>query len=123
MAHSNKHPLLRPSKEERRRREATLDRLSTLELAQMLDKQRLFQAVNPLQAQAHSDTLPNQHSSLPMVCHNSQHTDSQATQTQRRNSRPQHMVSLLTASPHTKLLKLDTLSSLRLAVPSQVCRA
>jgi len=123
MAHSNKHPLPRPSKEERRRREATLDRLSTLELAQMLDKQRLLQAVNPLQAQAHSDTLPKQHSSLPMVCRNSQHMVSQATQTQRRNSRPQHTVNLLTASPRTKLLKLDTLSSLRLVVPSQVSRA
>jgi hypothetical protein len=122
MAHSNKRPLLHQLKEERKRKEATLARLLTLELAQMLDKQRLLQAVNPLQAQAHSDTLPK-HNSLPMVCRNSQHTDSQATQIQRHNRRRQHTASLLMVSPPTMLLKLDTLSNLRLVVSSQVYRA
>ena len=90
----------------------------------VLERRQLLQAVNPLQAQAHSDTLPKQHSSLPTVCHNSQHMDSQATQTQRRNSRPPHMASLLMASPPAmKLLRLDTLSSPRLVLPSRVCRA
>jgi hypothetical protein len=57
-----------------------------------------------------------------MVCHNSQHMDSQVMPTQRRNSRPPRTASLLMASPPTKLL-LDTLSSLRLVLLSLVSRA
>lgn len=59
-----------------------------------------------------------------MVCHNSQHMDSQATQTQRRNSRPPHTASLRTASPPAmKLLRPDILSSPHPVLPSQVFKA
>ena len=123
MAHNNKPPLRHPQLEARRR-EHTLARLLTLARAQTQARPPLLQAVNPLQAQAHSDTLANKHSSLPMACPNSQHMDSQATPTQRRNSRPQHMVSLRTVSPLAmKLLRLDTLSSPHLVSPSRVFRA
>jgi hypothetical protein len=121
MAHSNRVPLRRRQLEERRR-EHTLARRSTLDKAQMLDRPPLLQAVSQHQAQAHSETLPNKHSNLLMVCHNSQHTASQATQTQRRNSRPQHTASLRTANPlATKRLRPDILSSPHLF--SQVFRA
>jgi hypothetical protein len=122
MAHSNRVPLRRRQLEERRR-EHTLARLSTLDKAQMLARPPLLQAVSQHQAQAHSDTLPNKHNSLPMVCRNSQHMDSQATQTQRRNSRPQHTASLRTANPlATKRLRPDTLSSPHLVLLSRVFR-
>jgi hypothetical protein len=121
MAHSNRVPLRRRQLEERRR-EHTLARLSTLDKAQMLARPPLLQAVSQHQAQAHSDTLPK-HNSLPMVCRNSQHMDSQATQIQRRNSRPQHTASLHTANPLAmRLPRPDTLSSPHLEQLSRVFR-
>lgn len=113
MEHSSRLPPQRPQLEAKRR-EHTLVRPLTSDLAQMQASLPL-QAVNLPQAQAHSDTLLSKHSSLRTACPNSQHMDSLATQTQPRNSR--HMASLRTASQlATRLLRPDTLSSpLRLA--------
>lgn len=118
MAHSNRLPL-RHLQLVARRREHTPARPSTLDLAQTQVKLPL-QAVNPPQAQAHLDTLPNKHSSLPTVCPNSLRMDSQATQTRPRNSR--HMASLRMVSQlATRLLKPD-ISSRRQAWPSRACK-
>jgi hypothetical protein len=78
MAPNNKLLLRHPQLAERRR-EHTLARLSILGQAQMQARPPLHQAVNPPQAQAHSDTLSNKHSSLLMACRSSQHMVSQVT--------------------------------------------
>jgi len=91
-----------------RRREHTLVKHSTLALAQMLACLPPLQPINPPpQLQAHSDTQANKPSSLPTLCHSSQHTDRLDMQTRRRNSN-RHMASLRTASLATTLLSLDT---------------